>query len=279
MTETIEWPYDLRHARLSIWLNAGISDAQVAEWAGNSVPILRRVYAKCLTDTTEQPLAELGRAKSRSAELPGVLDFKDDEALDSLEEASWYELAVSYIDCKWDTVKQTTRRSITEALTKATIAVLPRSGAWPTDVQLGSALSSYVFNRDRRSQDPEQHEAVIAWIEEHSPPTIALRDPERLGTVLAHLGRRLDGQPASAAVAARRRSTLFNVFEFAVRERLLPSNPLLFRSRTGAESGSRMARSAVESRRQPESRKRPLPAFALVRGRFACVAGAGFEPA
>ncbi|WP_157407869.1 tyrosine-type recombinase/integrase [Actinomadura atramentaria] len=235
-----ERPYDLRHARLSIWLNAGISDAQVAEWAGNSVPVLRRVYAKCLTDTTEQSLAKLGRARSKGAEAPGVLDFEEDAALVSLEEASWYELAVSYIDWKWGTVKPTTRRGITEALTKATIAVLPRSGPWPTDVQLGTALASYVFNRDRWSQAPDQHAAVIAWIEDHAPPTAALRDPEQLRIVLAHLGRRLDGQPASAAVAARRRSTLFNVFEFAVRERLLPSNPLLFRSWTDAETGSRM---------------------------------------
>lgn len=38
-----ERPYDLRHARLSTWLNAGVAPAQVAEWAGNSVPVLLRV--------------------------------------------------------------------------------------------------------------------------------------------------------------------------------------------------------------------------------------------
>ena len=43
-----ERPYDLRHARLSTWLNAGVAPAQVAEWAGNSVAVLLRVYAKCL---------------------------------------------------------------------------------------------------------------------------------------------------------------------------------------------------------------------------------------
>ncbi len=41
-------PYDLRHACLSTWLNAGVAPTQVAEWAGRSVEVLLRVYAKCL---------------------------------------------------------------------------------------------------------------------------------------------------------------------------------------------------------------------------------------
>ena len=46
-------PYDLRHARLSTWLNAGVDPTQVAEWAGNSVDVLLRVYAKCITGRDE----------------------------------------------------------------------------------------------------------------------------------------------------------------------------------------------------------------------------------
>jgi integrase len=41
-------PYDLRHACLSAWLNAGVDPTQVAEWAGNTVNVLLRVYAKCI---------------------------------------------------------------------------------------------------------------------------------------------------------------------------------------------------------------------------------------
>lgn len=41
-------PYDLRHACLSTWLNAGVEATRVAEWAGNSLTILMRVYAKCI---------------------------------------------------------------------------------------------------------------------------------------------------------------------------------------------------------------------------------------
>lgn len=41
-------PYDLRHAAVSTWLNAGVPATQVAEWAGHSVAVLHKVYAKCI---------------------------------------------------------------------------------------------------------------------------------------------------------------------------------------------------------------------------------------
>jgi integrase len=41
-------PYDLRHAAVSTWLNAGVEATRVAEWAGHSVGVLLKVYAKCL---------------------------------------------------------------------------------------------------------------------------------------------------------------------------------------------------------------------------------------
>jgi integrase len=46
-------PYDLRHAAVSTWLNGGVPPTQVAEWAGQSVEILLRIYAKCLDGGSE----------------------------------------------------------------------------------------------------------------------------------------------------------------------------------------------------------------------------------
>jgi integrase len=46
-------PYDLRHAAVSLWLNAGVPAPQVAEWAGHSVHILLKVYAKCIDGQEE----------------------------------------------------------------------------------------------------------------------------------------------------------------------------------------------------------------------------------
>jgi integrase len=41
-------PYDLRHAAVSTWLAAGVPAPKVAEWAGHSVEVLLKIYAKCL---------------------------------------------------------------------------------------------------------------------------------------------------------------------------------------------------------------------------------------
>ncbi|GGT38385.1 tyrosine-type recombinase/integrase [Nonomuraea spiralis] len=46
-------PYDLRHACVSMWLNAGVPAPQVAEWAGHSVDVLLRIYAKCIVGQDE----------------------------------------------------------------------------------------------------------------------------------------------------------------------------------------------------------------------------------
>ncbi|MGH3500952.1 MAG: hypothetical protein ACRDQA_08670 [Nocardioidaceae bacterium] len=41
-------PYDLRHAAVSLWLNAGVPAPEVAARAGHGVDVLLRVYAKCV---------------------------------------------------------------------------------------------------------------------------------------------------------------------------------------------------------------------------------------
>ncbi|MFF0482709.1 tyrosine-type recombinase/integrase [Streptomyces sp. NPDC004435] len=41
-------PYDLRHAALSAWLNAGMDPTEAARRAGNSVEVLLARYAKCI---------------------------------------------------------------------------------------------------------------------------------------------------------------------------------------------------------------------------------------
>jgi len=41
-------PYDLRHAALSLWLNAGGDPAEIAARAGHSVAVLLTVYSHCI---------------------------------------------------------------------------------------------------------------------------------------------------------------------------------------------------------------------------------------
>jgi len=58
-------PYDLRHACLSTWLNGGVAATQVAEWAGHSVEMLLRVYAKCLDGQDEIAKRRIAAALGR----------------------------------------------------------------------------------------------------------------------------------------------------------------------------------------------------------------------
>lgn len=60
--------YDLRHTCLTNWLNDGVPPAQVADWAGNSVPVLLAVYARCVSGQ----LADLKRRIENGGDLPEV---------------------------------------------------------------------------------------------------------------------------------------------------------------------------------------------------------------
>jgi integrase len=46
-------PYDLRHAAVSTWLNGGVPPTDVAAWAGHSVEVLLKIYAKCVDGGAE----------------------------------------------------------------------------------------------------------------------------------------------------------------------------------------------------------------------------------
>ncbi|MEU7003481.1 tyrosine-type recombinase/integrase [Nonomuraea sp. NPDC046570] len=55
-------PYALRHAAVSTWLNAGVAAPQVAEWAGHSVNVLYRVYAKCIHGQQHEAMRRISEA-------------------------------------------------------------------------------------------------------------------------------------------------------------------------------------------------------------------------
>jgi integrase len=64
-------PYDLRHAAVSTWLNAGVPPTQVAEWAGHSVNVLLRVYAKCVYGQEDVAKARIEAALALTAAVEG----------------------------------------------------------------------------------------------------------------------------------------------------------------------------------------------------------------
>jgi hypothetical protein len=65
-------PYDLRHAAVSTWLNAGVPATQVAEWAGHSVHVLLKVYAKCIDGQESSALRRIEAALRLGDEGPAA---------------------------------------------------------------------------------------------------------------------------------------------------------------------------------------------------------------
>lgn len=63
-------PYALRHAAVSTWLSAGVNPAQVAEWAGHSVDVLLRVYAKCIAGQQQEALRRILNVTSPDSPSP-----------------------------------------------------------------------------------------------------------------------------------------------------------------------------------------------------------------
>jgi hypothetical protein len=68
-------PYDLRHAALSLWLNAGGDPAQIAARAGHSVAVLLTVYSHCMhgrDDLLNQQINRVLEPFSESGPWPSV---------------------------------------------------------------------------------------------------------------------------------------------------------------------------------------------------------------
>jgi integrase len=55
----LDVPHSLRHAAVSTWLRTSGDPARVAEWAGHSVAVLLRVYAKCIHGMEDEVLRRI----------------------------------------------------------------------------------------------------------------------------------------------------------------------------------------------------------------------------
>ncbi|WP_234313585.1 tyrosine-type recombinase/integrase [Streptomyces sp. NBRC 109706] len=81
--------YDLRHTCLTGWLNAGIPPAQVAAWAGNSVPVLLSTYAHCVTGQQAELLKRIEQAQDLTTLYPTEEDLTEDLLADCSAYSPW----------------------------------------------------------------------------------------------------------------------------------------------------------------------------------------------
>jgi hypothetical protein len=68
-------PYCPRYAAVSTWLRTTSDGAQFAEWAGHSVAVLLKVYAKCVHGADAEALQRVW--ETTRSESPGHLSGKE----------------------------------------------------------------------------------------------------------------------------------------------------------------------------------------------------------
>jgi integrase len=64
-------PYDLRHSGITWRLNSGVPATEVAAWAGHSVEVLMRVYARCVAGLEDVWIARMDAALRPKADPSG----------------------------------------------------------------------------------------------------------------------------------------------------------------------------------------------------------------
>ncbi len=143
------------------------------------------------------------------------------------EDPTWYEHARSYADFKWPHLAPISRRSVAEALTTITVALVRDRRGAPDPALLRRSLFAWAFNPGTRNFTPPD-EAVTAldWIAAASLPVAALEEAATIRRALDACARTLGGKPAAATTQRRKRAVFHNAVSYAVELRHLDANPV-----------------------------------------------------
>ncbi|MGW5736868.1 MULTISPECIES: tyrosine-type recombinase/integrase [Streptomyces] len=139
---------------------------------------------------------------------------------------SWYTFAVQYVDARWAQLGGNSRKNMAKTLTAVTITLLRARPAQFDPVAVRTALREWAFNVNRRPNAPRDVVAILRWVERNSLPVSSWEDPEKVDDVLQAIDMRLDGKQAAAWSRKRHRRILNVVMKYAIRRRILQTNPL-----------------------------------------------------
>jgi integrase len=139
----------------------------------------------------------------------------------------WYELAVMFCDMKWKRWAPGSRASAAEALAAVTAALVDGRNA-PELLDLRHALEKWTFNKSARDSGevPERYAVAVAWLQENSLPISRLTYATVVRLALDAISTKLDGKPAAATTANRKRMVFHQALEYAVERGVLDGNPL-----------------------------------------------------
>ena len=219
--------YDVRVYRTEVYKGARVTTYRVRWKAGHR--LWREGFRNAaLADSFRSALltaARKGEAFSLRTGRPA--SWKRDEAA-----VTWYALTLDYVAAKWPYAAPNHRKSIAEALTDATEAMLATDESPYPAEELRRALRTWAFSDRLRgaTEPPSDLTGVVRWLQ---TATVLVADLNRPGTGAARcralfdrVSRKQDGIAAAPNTANRKRAVLNNLMQYAVETNVLATNPL-----------------------------------------------------
>jgi hypothetical protein len=179
---------------------------------------------------TTKALADGFRAQLLTATRRGEL-FSDETGLPpSMDktrgEATFYQLAIDFTRSAWPSISAKQRASVVETLSRVVPVVVRDLAGAPDPGTLRTAISYSLIQGSNPPVLAADKLAALGWLRRASRPVTVLTDASTLADVLDALAVNLDGKPAAPSYFSRRRRVLHRVLGYAVRRKLLDSNPL-----------------------------------------------------
>ena len=140
-------------------------------WAVAGRPFAESFGTKALAESFRSELISATRSGEPFDEVTGLPESR-------ARDVGWLDHAMSYVDVKWPRAAAKSRKSMAEALTTVTLALLAGRRGRPTEPLLREALYGWAFNAGRRAAgDPPREVAdALAWARKSARPVSALRD-------------------------------------------------------------------------------------------------------
>lgn len=205
----------------------------------------------------------------------------------TVRDRTWYEHACDFIDMKWPHASPRHRKSLAEALTGLTVALVSADRGAPPADELRRALFSWSFNSGARAGQPavdaappEDFVRPLRWVTSRSLPLSSLSDPTVLRRALHSVSLKLDGTAAAPATVSRKRSALYSALQYAVELNELPLNPMDKLKVKRAPHTDSIDRRVVVNRRQAKALLAVVRnSYPALEAFFACLYYAGLRPA
>ncbi|NBE82178.1 tyrosine-type recombinase/integrase [Micromonospora rubida] len=271
--------YNVRiHAILTNELS-GKKKSYTVRWRVADKPFRNTFATRALAESFRSKLVVAQREGTAFDEKTGLSEPMARE----LNNRNWYDLAVAFVDMKWPRAAATQRKSIADALTTVTPALLATSRGAPDHAEIRHALYAWTFNRSQRERDngmpPAQLGPVVRWLSANTLPLAEVANPATIRKALDLLTTRLDGRPAAANTVARKRAVFYGALKYAVELRYLDAHPMDFVQWRAPKNTDQIDRKVVVNPNQAGSllmavRKRDPH----LEGFFACMYFAALRP-